>query len=82
MKKTTLITGAGRGIGKEIALKFVRENHNLILLVLKKSQKVELSNFFKKKKINFKIILGDLRNLDFIPNFINCSVSFCIFESP
>ena len=66
MKKTTLITGAGRGIGKEIALKFARENHNLILLVLKKSQKVELSNFFKKKKINFKIILGDFRNLDFI----------------
>ena len=66
MKKTTLITGAGRGIGKEIALKFARENHNLILIVLKKSQKVELSNFFKKKKINFKIILGDFRNLDFI----------------
>lgn len=66
MKKTTLITGAGRGIGKEIALKFARENHNLILIVLKKSQKVELSNFFKKKKVNFKIILGDFRNLDFI----------------
>ena len=66
MKKTTLITGAGRGIGKEIALKFASENHNLILIVLKKSQKVELSNFFKKKKVNFKIILGDFRNLDFI----------------
>ena len=35
--KTTLITGAGRGIGEEIAMKFASENHNLILLVQKKN---------------------------------------------
>ena len=61
MKKITLITGAGKGIGKEIALKFGKENHSLILLVFKKKQKEELSNILKKKKIDFKIIVGDLR---------------------
>ena len=39
MNKITLITGAGRGIGKEITLKFASENHDLILLVLKKKTK-------------------------------------------
>jgi len=66
MKKITLITGAGKGIGKEIALKFGKENHSLILLVFKKKQKEELSNILKKKKIDFKIIVGDLRNSKFI----------------
>ena len=71
MKKITLITGAGRGIGKEIAIKFGTENHSLILLVLKKKQKDELSNILKKKKIDFKIFVGDLKNYDFINTLKN-----------
>jgi NAD(P)-dependent dehydrogenase (short-subunit alcohol dehydrogenase family) len=66
MKQITLITGAGRGIGKEIALKFASENHDLILLVLKMKQKNELNKIFKKKKINCKIFVGDLKNIKFI----------------
>jgi 3-oxoacyl-[acyl-carrier protein] reductase len=30
-KKTVLITGASRGIGKEIAIKFAKENYNVII---------------------------------------------------
>ena len=40
MRQITLITGAGRGIGKEITLRFADEKHDLILLVLKKKTKV------------------------------------------
>ena len=67
MKKITLITGAGRGIGKAIAFKFGEENHSLILLVYRNQQKKKLYNILKKKKIDFKIIVGDLKN----PKFLN-----------
>jgi len=50
MKKITLITGAGRGIGKAIAFKFGEENHSLILLVYRNQQKKKLYNILKKKK--------------------------------
>ena len=43
MTKVTLITGAGRGIGKQIAIKFAEKKNNLILLVQKNQQKKELS---------------------------------------
>ena len=39
MKKTTLITGAGRGIGLEIAKIFASKNENLILTIRKSNQK-------------------------------------------
>ena len=51
---------------KEITLKFASENHDLILLVLKKKQKIELTKILRKRKINFKIFVGDLRNTKFI----------------
>jgi len=66
MKKITLVTGAGRGIGKEIALKFGKENHKIILLVFKKKQKDELQKILMKKKIDFQIIVGDLKDSKFI----------------
>ncbi len=66
MKQITLITGSGRGIGKEIALRFADEKHDLILLVQKKKQKFELTKILKKKRINFKIFVGDLKNTKFI----------------
>ena len=62
MKKITLISGANKGIGGEIAKKFASEGHNLILLVHNFSEKNSLIKKFKKKyKINIKYFVGDLK---------------------
>ena len=66
MKKITLITGAGRGIGKAIVLKFAEENHILYLLVQAKKQKIELTKILKRQNIKFDIFVGDLKNKKFI----------------
>ena len=44
---TTLITGAGRGIGLEIAKKFAANKHNLVLTVRKKNQKKKIGKITK-----------------------------------
>ena len=66
MKKITLISGASKGIGKEIALKFLKKNHHVILLVQKNQQKLNLTKFLSKKNYKFSIFVGDLRKEKFI----------------
>ena len=66
MKKITLISGASKGIGKEIALKFLKKNHHVILLVQKNQQKLNLTKFLSKKNYEFSIFVGDLRKEKFI----------------
>lgn len=66
---TTLITGAGSGIGLAIANRFYLENHNLILLVRTLKQKKALEKNFKTK--NVKIFYGNLANYEFINKISN-----------
>ncbi len=66
MKKITLITGAGRGIGYGIAKKFAENDNDLILLVRKNSQIKNLLNLEKEYNINVKVLVGDLRNKNFV----------------
>ena len=66
MKKTTLITGAGRGIGLEIAKIFASKNENLILIIRKNNQKKIIEKIIKNYNCKFKIFVGDLNNLNFV----------------
>ncbi len=66
MRKITLITGAGRGIGLGIAKKFAQSRHDLVLVVRKRSQTKNLIDLKKKYRVNIKIFVGDLRNYNFI----------------
>ena len=62
MKKITLITGAGRGIGFEVAKLFASKNENLILTVRKKSQIKEVNKIKKMYDSNIRVFVGDLNN--------------------
>ena len=57
IKNYTLITGAGRGIGYEIAKKFASHNHNLILKIRKKNQKQKLEKLSKTFDVKVIILL-------------------------
>ncbi len=60
----TLISGAGRGIGEEIARRFYNEGHDLVLLLYKANQKKKLEKQFNKKRVTY--FVGDLKNKKFI----------------
>lgn len=62
--KITLISGAGRGIGEEIAKKFYKEGHDLILLIHKLDQKKKVEKIFDKNRVTY--LIGDLKNKKFI----------------
>ncbi len=66
MRKITLITGAGRGIGFGIAEKFAQNDNDLILIIRNKKQIYNLKNIKKKYSVNVKVIVGDLRKASFI----------------
>ena len=74
IKNYTLITGAGRGIGYEIAKKFASHNHNLILTIRKKSQKQKLEKLSKIFDVKVVIFIGDLRNQKFVKKLNNINL--------
>jgi len=66
MREVTLITGAGRGIGLEIANLFSSKRHDLILVIRKKKQIKDIIQKIGKRNNNLKILVGDLTNKRFL----------------
>lgn len=70
-KKLTIVTGASRGIGRSIALKFAKEGHDVVLFgrdadALKKVED-ELNAF----DINTGVYLGDIADEGFVSSSVN-----------
>lgn len=61
--KYTLITGASSGIGKELALKFSKENHNIIIVARRKELLGKLkTEITSKYDVDVVIKIADLSN--------------------
>ena len=57
-RKTVLVTGASRGIGKEVALKYAENGYDIIINYVSDKTDVEtLENEFKEKGVN--CLIGD-----------------------
>ncbi len=72
MKKTVLITGASRGIGREMAELFSTNNYNVAINYFKSEEEADnLYNNLLDKKYNIIKVRGDVRNRIQIDNMVN-----------
>ncbi len=60
--KFALITGSGRGLGKELALVFASNNYDIILHDRTENDLKEIEEKVSQKDINYSIVVGDLKS--------------------
>jgi len=69
--KVAFITGASRGIGKAIAIKFAKNNANLVLVATKKENLKDVENEIKPYNIDYLLLGGDVSNEDDVKTFVD-----------
>ncbi|MDZ4786353.1 MAG: SDR family NAD(P)-dependent oxidoreductase [bacterium] len=69
MSKWVAITGAARGLGKELALKFAREKYNLILHARDDETLRRIKHECESLKVEVEIFIGDLRSKEVVETF-------------
>lgn len=70
-KKVALITGATRGIGKEIALTLAEAGYNIALNYRKENEELEkLKNEIKEKGVECLAVCGDVSNFEEVEKFV------------
>lgn len=74
-RKTVFVTGASRGIGKEVALKFAENGYDVIInYVSEKTNVEELEKEFKEKGVDTLILKADVSNADEVQNVVNKAI--------
>ena len=71
--KTALITGASRGIGRAIAVKFAENNANLILNATKLENLKTTEELIKNYNIEYLLVEGDVSNDNHVKEMVNRS---------
>lgn len=73
--KTIFITGGGRGIGKEVALKFAENGYNIVTNYVSEKTDVEgLKKEFEEKGVKSLILKADVTNSEEIENLVKKAV--------
>lgn len=74
-KKVVVVTGASRGIGKEIALKYAENGYNVAInYVSDKTNVEELEKEFKEKGAEALIVKADVSKLEQVQEFIKAVI--------
>lgn len=73
--RTAIITGAGRGLGKEIALKLARAGANILLNDIEASDTIDKTrDEFVEQGFNVMAVKGDVRNQDHVEAMVQEAV--------
>lgn len=76
-KKTVLITGSSRGIGRATAILFAENNYNVVINYNKSEKEAnDLYNLLKEKGLSVRIFKADVSKR----HEVNAMVNFCIGE--
>jgi len=67
--KTVLVTGASKGIGREIAISFAKSQANVVLNASRMSTYFEdVINYFNENKFSYTVAIGNVANVDDVKN--------------
>ncbi len=73
--RIAIITGAGRGIGKETALDFAKEGANVVLVSRTENEIAEVAKQIEKYGVKTLIATGDISNEKDVQDITNKTVS-------
>ncbi len=74
-KKTVLVTGGSRGIGKEVALKYAENGYNIVINYVSSNTDVEeLKKEFEQKGAEALILKADVTNTEEVENVVNKAI--------
>ena len=74
-KKTVLVTGGSRGIGKEVALKYAENGYNIVINYVSSNTDVEeLKKEFEQKGAEALILKADVTNTQEVENVVNKAI--------
>lgn len=74
-RKTVLVTGASRGIGKEVALKYAENGYNVVInYVSDKTNVEELEKEFKEKGVECLVLKTDVSNKEEVQELVDKAI--------
>ncbi len=74
-RNLTLVTGASRGIGKAIALRFAKENHDVMIFGRDKNALRKTEEEIKSQGVNTEIFSGDVADSKFVNDSVESIIS-------
>ncbi len=72
--KVAFITGASRGIGKAIAIKFAENGANLVLVATKLDNLKNVEDEIKRFNVDYLLLSGDVSNEDDVNSFVKKTI--------